>query len=163
MNESKSAVASPIDREILITRVFDAPRELVFAAWTDPERVVRWWGPKGYSSFACKIDLRIGGGFSLKMRGPDGAVYPCTGVFREVVRPERIVYTGPSEKNHPCGAGLPPNAIVTVTFAEYDGKTTLSIHTRLESASDHDAAVGAGFVPGWASTLDRLAELLATP
>jgi uncharacterized protein YndB with AHSA1/START domain len=163
MNEkSESAVASPIDREILITRVFDAPRELVFAAWTDRDHVEQWWGPKGYSSFDCEIDLRVGGVFSLKMRGPDGTVYPCTGVFREVVKPERIVYSGPSEKNHPCGAGLPPNAIVTVTFAEQDRKTTLTIHTRLESAVDRDAAVAAGFVPGWESTLERLAELLPT-
>jgi len=162
MNESKNAVTSPIDREILITRVFDAPRELVFAAWTDPQRVAQWWGPKGYSSFACEIDLRVGGVFSLRMQGPDGVVYPCTGVFREVVKPERIVYTGPSEKNHPCGAGLPPNAIVTVNFVEHDRKTTLTIHARLESAADRDAAVDAGFVPGWDSTLERLAELLST-
>ena len=65
-------------------------------------------------------------------------------------------------ENHPCGAGLPPNAIVTVSFVEHDRKTTLSIHTRLKSAADHDAAVDAGFVPGWASSLDRLAELLPT-
>jgi uncharacterized protein YndB with AHSA1/START domain len=159
MNDSESAVSSPIDREILITRVFDAPRELVFAAWTEPESVVRWWGPKGYSSFDCEIDLRIGGVFSLKMRGPDGAIYPCTGVFREIVKPERIVYSRPSEATHPCGAGLPPNAIVTVSFAEHDRRTTLTIHTRLESAADREVVVNAGFVPGWASTLDRLAEL----
>jgi uncharacterized protein YndB with AHSA1/START domain len=160
MDVSENAVTSPIDREILITRVFDAPRELVFAAWTDPQRVELWWGPRGYSSFDCEIDLRVGGVFSLKMRGPDGNVYPCTGIFREVVKPERIVYTGPSEKNHPCGAGLPPNAIVTVDFVEHDRKTTLTIHTRLESVVDLDAAVDAGFVPGWDSSLERLTELL---
>ena len=160
MNETKNAVTSSGDREIVITRVFDAPRELVFAAWTDPDHVVQWWGPVGYSSFDCKIDLRVGGVFSLKMQGPDSTVYPCTGVFREVVKPERIVYTGPSETNHPCGAGLPPNSIVTVSFVEHDRKTTLTIHTRLASAADRDATVDAGFVPVWASTLDRLAELL---
>jgi uncharacterized protein YndB with AHSA1/START domain len=160
MNESKNVVTSPTDREILITRVFDAPRELVFAAWTDPALVAQWWGPRGYSSFDCEIDLRVGGVFSLKMQGPDGAVYPCTGVFREVVKPERIVYTGPSEENHPCGAGLPPNSIVTVEFVEHDRKTTLTIHTRLDSAADRDAAMDAGFVPGWESTLDRLGEFL---
>jgi uncharacterized protein YndB with AHSA1/START domain len=160
MHESKNAVTTPIDQEILITRVFDAPRELVFNAWTDPKRIEQWWGPKGYSSFDCEIDLRVGGIFSLKMRGPDGSVYPCTGVFREVVKPERIVYAGPSEKSHPCGAGLPPNAIVTVSFTEHDQKTTLTIRTRPASVADRDAALNAGFVPGWASTLDCLAELL---
>jgi uncharacterized protein YndB with AHSA1/START domain len=161
MNPSHKAAITPSDREITITRVFDAPRELVFAAWTDPRHVERWWGPKGYTSFACEIDLRVGGAFGLQMRGPDGAVYPCRGVFRDVVEPEKIVYAAVLEEGHPCGAGLPPRAIVTITFAEHDRKTTLTIHTRLESAADHDAAVNAGFVPGWESSLQRLAEVLA--
>lgn len=153
--------ACETDREITITRVFDAPRELVFAAWTDPNHVERWWGPRGYASFDCEIDLRAGGVFALQMRGPDGAVYPCRRVFREVVKPERIVYTRGSDDGHACGAGLPPRAIVTVTFVERDGKTTLTIHTLLQSAADREAAQTAGFVPGWESTLERLAELLS--
>jgi uncharacterized protein YndB with AHSA1/START domain len=148
------------EREILITRVFEAPRKLVFSAWTDPKHVERWWGPKGYKCCGCEIDLREGGGFRLVMRGPDGSVYPCKGVFREGVEPERIVYAGPSAETHPCGAGLPPRAIVTVTFAEHDGKTTLMIHTRWESPADHDAAANAGFIEGWNSCLEHLAELL---
>ena len=155
-------MASNIDQEITITRVFDAPRELVFAAWTDPRHVERWWGPQGYVSSACEIDLKPGGVFGLLMRGPDGVVYPCKGFFREIVEPERIVYTSGSGDGHPCGAGLPPRAVVTVTFAERDGKTTLTIHTRLQSAADHDAAVNAGYVSGWDSTLERLAEFLAS-
>jgi uncharacterized protein YndB with AHSA1/START domain len=153
--------ASEIDREIVIRRVFDAPRELVFAAWTEPRHVERWWGPQGYTSCACEIDLRPGGVFGLEMRGPDGAVYPCKGVFREIVKPERIAYIADVGAGHPCGAGLPPRSIVTVTFAEEDGKTTLTIHTRLQSAADRDAAQNAGYVPGWESTLECLAEFLA--
>ena len=150
MNEN----TSPNDREIVSTRVFDAPRELVFAAWTDPRHVAQWWGPNGFTSFDCEVDLRGGGIFRLQMQGPDDAVYPCKGVFREVVEPEKIVYTGPSEETHPCGAGLPPNAIVTVTFAERDGKTTLTIHTRLRffrrsrRGSERRVQYGLGLVPG---------------
>ncbi len=161
LNDITRTATSPVGREIVITRVFDAPRELVFAAWTDPRHVTEWWGPQGYTSYVCEIDLRVGGIFRLQMRGPDGAVYPCAAVFREVVKPERIVYTGPSEETHACGAGLPPHATVTVTFAEHEGKTTLKIHTLLRSAADRDAAAIAGFVPGWNSTLERLAQLLA--
>jgi uncharacterized protein YndB with AHSA1/START domain len=152
---------SEIDREIIISRVFDAPRELVFAAWTDPGHVERWWGPRGYTSSACEIDLRPGGIFGLEMRGPDGAIYPCKGVFREIVRPERIVYIAQTGHEHPCGAGLPPRSIVTITFAEQDGKTTLTIQTRLQSSADRDAAQNAGYVPGWESSLERLAQFLA--
>jgi uncharacterized protein YndB with AHSA1/START domain len=157
---SISGVTSPTDREIVITRVFAAPRELVFAAWTDPHHVEQWWGPKGFTSFGCEIDLRVGGVFRLQMRGPDATVYPCEGVIRDVVAPERIVYAGASEHEHACGAGLPPRSIVTVTFTEHAGKTTLAIHTRLESEADRDAAVQAGVYPGWSQTMDRLAEYL---
>jgi uncharacterized protein YndB with AHSA1/START domain len=149
------------DRDIVITRVFAAPRKLVFKAWTDPEHVAQWWGPKGFVSTGCEIDLRPGGTFRLQMQGPDGVIYPCRGVFREIIEPERIVYAGALSDGPACGAGLPARAIVTVTFAEHDGKTTLTIHTRLSSAADHEAAVNAGFNPGWASSLERLAEHLA--
>jgi uncharacterized protein YndB with AHSA1/START domain len=148
------------ERTIVITRVFDAPRALVFKAWTDPTHVAQWWGPKGFTNPACEMDLRVGGAFRLHMRGPDGATYPCTGTYREIAEPERIVYAGEAEDGHPCGAGLPPRSLVTVTFAERDGKTTVTIHTRLQTVADRDAAVKMGFDTGWASSLDRLAEHL---
>ena len=163
MNESKGAVASPINRDIWYHSCLRCSR----GSWSSrrgpiPSASCSGGGRRDIPALPAKSTCAVGGVFSLKLRGPDGTVYPCTGVFREVVRPEKIVYTGPSEKNHPCGAGLPPNAIVTVNFVEHDRKTTLTIHTRLESASDRDAAVDAGFVPGWASTLDRLADFLPT-
>ena len=148
------------DHEIVITRVFDAPRALVFRAWTEPEHVERWWGPPGFNSSDCQIDLRAGGVFRLRMHGPDGFVCPCTAICREVVIPERIVYVGAPDAGHACGGGIPPRAIVTVTFSEFDGKTTLTIHTQIESAADRDAVIEAGFDPGWVQTLDRLAEYL---
>lgn len=155
-----ASASTTADREIVITRVLEAPRELVFAAWTDPTHVERWWGPHGYASSDCEVDLRAGGVFRLQMRGPDGALYPCKGLFREVVVPERIVFAAESGGGHACGAGLPPGAVVTVTFVENEGKTTLTIHTRVESAEARDAIVQAGYEPGWSQSLERLAAYL---
>lgn len=148
-----------VERAVIITREFAAPRQLVFRAWTDPEHIVQWWGPRGFTSFDCQIDLRVGGRFCLQMRGLDDVVYPCWGEFREIVVPEKLVYAGPAE-GPPCGAGVPPRAVVTVTFVERDGKTILTIHTQLETISDHAAAVQAGVLPGWEMTMDRLTEFL---
>jgi uncharacterized protein YndB with AHSA1/START domain len=147
------------ERTIVITREFDAPRALVWKAWTDPKHLAQWWGPAGFSTPGCAMEPRPGGVFRLQMRGPDGAMYPCEGVYREVVAPERVVYVGSPEAVG-CGAGLPPNAVVTVTFTEHAGKTTVTIHTRLLSVADRDAAVAGGFIPGWTDSLARLAEYL---
>lgn len=150
----------PSDREIVMTREFDAPRTLVFRAWTDPVHLARWWGPQGMAGEACRVDLRVGGEFRVELRAPDGAIYPCIGTFREIVEPERIVFTGAPDGAEGCGAGLPPNATVTVTFVEREGRTTLTIHTRLSSAADCQKAVDCGFNGGWATCLERLAEFL---
>jgi uncharacterized protein YndB with AHSA1/START domain len=159
--QTNTTIAQPDERTIIITRVFDAPRRLVFQAWTDPRHVAQWWGPSEFDSALCEMDLRTGGLFRIHLRAPDGVVHPCRGVFREVIAPERIVYAGEAEEGSVgCGAGLPPRAVVTVTFAERDGKTTVTIHTLLQSASDLEAAVQTGFNPGWAASLDRLADHL---
>lgn len=144
--------------ELVITRVFDAPRSLVFHAWTDPVHLAEWWGPQGYASTVSEMDVRPGGGFRLEMRGPDGAIYPCTGRFLEIVEPERIVISGPAECSHACGAGLPPRATVTVTLVETNGKTLLTLHTLFDTAEDRTAAADAGYHPGWISCLERLAK-----
>jgi len=153
-------LADPDERTIVITRVFKAPRELVFQAWTDLQHVAQWWGPHGFTNSAVDLDLRVGGIFRLHMRGPDGLMYPCKGVFREVTPPAQIVYEGIADDNLACGSGLPPNARVTVTFEEDDGETTLTIHTHLASVADREAAAATGFHSGWAESLDRLAEHL---
>lgn len=148
------------ERAIVITRTFRAPRELVFRAWTDPKHIAQWWGPNGFGSEACDLDLRVGGIFRVHLRGPDGVLYPCKGVFREIVAPERIVYDGLANDSDACGAGLPPNARVTVTFEEDDGETTLTIHTLLNSAADRAAATASGYNIGWAQSLERLGAYL---
>ena len=138
VNEASPTLPDVTGSEIVITRVLNAPRQLVFKAWTDPKQVEKWWGPKGFKSTDCEADLRVGGLFRLQMRGPDGAIYPCRGIIREIVEPERIVYLGVADEGRACGAGLPPNATVTITFVEHGGRTTLTIHTRLSSAAQRD-------------------------
>lgn len=148
------------EREIVVSRRFDAPRELVWQAWTDPQAIAEWWGPRGFDAPPCEIDLRPGGKFQIDLNGPDGKIYPCKGTFREIVEPERIVYDGPANEPAGCGAGIPPNAKVTVTFAEMGEQTELTIHTLLASEADRAAARNEGFIPGWHDSLERLAEKL---
>ena len=94
---------APGERVILISRVVDAPRDLVFEAFTNPKHLTRFWGPKGFDCTDCKVDLRVGGTFSIMMRGPDGNNYPAMGVYEDVTPPEQIVYSGTANEGHPCG------------------------------------------------------------
>ncbi len=144
--------------ELVITHNFNAPRALVWQAWTDPRHVMQWWGPKGFANSSCVIDLRAGGEFNLLMCGPDGNTYPCKGIFREISEPMRIVYDSTANEGHPCGAGLPPRARVTITFAEYGSETTITLHTIFESAVHKDAANQAGYCISWDEALGRLAQ-----
>ncbi len=158
-----SAIAdlAPGEQIIVISRLIDAPRELVFKAFTDPEHLAQFWGPKGFFTTRCSVDLRVGGEFRVDLRGPDGVSYPCTGIYRDLTPPERIVYAGTANDDNPCGAGLPPRSVVTMTFAPVDGKTKITIHTRLQSAADREAAIRGGFNVGWNESLDRLAVFFA--
>src|SRR5579864_4389397 len=82
-----------VGRVMEMTRVFDAPRKVVFAAWTDPKQMAQWWGPTGFTTPVCELDVRPGGAIRIDMRAPDGTIYPMTGVYKEIVPPERIVFT----------------------------------------------------------------------
>ncbi|WP_406695071.1 SRPBCC domain-containing protein [Singulisphaera sp. Ch08] len=156
----------PSEREVLITRVFDAPRELVFRAWTDPEHLTRWFAPTGCTTQFREFDLRPGGVFHSCVRSPEGHECWCKGVYREIAKPERIVYTvAISDANGnlvgPAEVGMDPDwpreTIVTVTFAELAGKTQLSLHqTVLESLAKRTGAH-----PSWLEMLDHLALDLA--
>ncbi|HYT22372.1 MAG TPA: SRPBCC domain-containing protein, partial [Candidatus Polarisedimenticolia bacterium] len=106
--------------ELVLTRVFDALRELVFKAWTDPKIVAQWWGPHRFTNPVCELDARPGGAMRIHMRGPDGTVYPMTGNYQEIVEPERIVFTSAALD----AAGNPMFEMLTaVTFAEQGRKT----------------------------------------
>lgn len=142
----------------MIERIFDAPRSLVFKAWTDPEHVAQWWGPKDFTNPVCEIDAKPGGAIRIVMRAPDGAEYPMTGVFREIVEPELLVFTNIAID----AAGNPLiDGLTTVTFAEHAGKTKLSLHTSAIALNAIAAAMLEGMPAGWSQSLDRLAEYLA--
>ncbi len=146
------------EQELVLTSVFDAPRELVFKAWTDPKRVAQWWGPHGFSNPVCELDLRPGGAIRIHMRGPDSTVYPMTGVYQEVAEPERLVFTSAAldEKGHPMF-----EVLTTVTFAEQGGKTKQILRARVIRRTAQAAPYLSGMEAGWTQSLERLAEFLA--
>jgi uncharacterized protein YndB with AHSA1/START domain len=157
------------EQELVITRILDAPRELVWKAWTDPERVKRWWGPKGFTTPFCKIDLRVGGVFHYCMRSPEGKDYWNTGVYREIIETERVVCTdsfADEEGNvvpashYGMSPDFPLEMLVTVTFEEHreqhGGKTKLTLqHVGIPSGLDRENAQ-----QGWNESFDKLAEVV---
>lgn len=149
-----TTLTTPSDREIVITRTFDAPRELVFRVWTTPEHVRRWYG----TLTECTIDLRPGGAWRYVISEPDGGEHPFTGVYREVVPPERLVYTEAYDveglRDHP--------ALVTLSFDERDSRTTMTSVSLYESREYRDGHLASGMESGMVEALDRLAELLTT-
>ena len=158
MSVSAGSVNPTADRELVFTRVFDAPRELVFEAWTDPRHVEQWWGPNGFTTTISEMDVRPGGVWRLVMHGPDGVDYRNRIVFLDVVKPERLVY-----KHDPEKGSEPVNFEVTVTFAEDDGKTRLTMRMLFPSRGARDHVVKKyGADEGAKQTLGRLAEHLPT-
>jgi uncharacterized protein YndB with AHSA1/START domain len=162
-NSSKKEQAE----QVLITRVFDAPRESVWKAWTECEHLMRWWGPKGFTTPLCKIDFRPGSVFHNCMRSPEGRDYCGKEVYREIVEPERIVFSDffVDEEGKPVPAthyGMSPDwpqeTLVTVKFAEHKGKTKLTLQHALGPvpASERDMCQ-----QGWSESLDKLAGELA--
>jgi uncharacterized protein YndB with AHSA1/START domain len=148
-------VTMPSDREIVMTRVFDAPRRLVFEAWTKPEHVARFFGPRGSSMPECEIDLRTGGTYRYVIRS-NGKDMGIRGVYREIVRPERLVVVEGFDD-------FPDQeSFVTATFTEEDGQTIVESHILYASAEARDAVVDMGMPEGAGQMFDRLAELLAT-
>jgi uncharacterized protein YndB with AHSA1/START domain len=149
----KSAAANGVGMEVTFTRVFDAPRHLVFKAWTDPKHVAQWWGPTGFTNPRCELDVRPGGTIRIDMRGPDGTIYPMSGVYQEIVEPERIVFTSIALDD--AGNPLFEN-LNTVTFAQDAGKTTITLCTRVIKSTDKALQYLKGMEIGWSMTLDRL-------
>jgi uncharacterized protein YndB with AHSA1/START domain len=146
------------DREIVMTRVFDAPRSLVFEAMTKPELLKRWlFGPPGWSMVVCEMDLKVGGAYRWVWRGPDGTEMGMGGVHREIVPPERIVCTQLFDQDWTGG-----EAVGTLVLVERDGKTTLTNTVRYSSREVRDAVLKTPMEHGVAAGYDRLAELLAS-
>ena len=153
-NTGTLKVSTPSEREIVMTRVFDAPRTLVFEAFTKPELLKRWFGPRGWSLVVCEIDYKVGGTFRFVLRGPDGTEMGMRGVYREIVAPERSVHMESFDD-------FPGESQVTAVFTEQNGKTTLVATMLYPSQEVRDAVIQSGMEHGAAESYDRLAELLA--
>jgi len=163
--------SSPATAEFVITRAFDAPRELAWKAFTDPERMRQWWGPKGFSVIASKMDLRPGGTYHYGMRAPDGTPMWGRFVYREIAAPERIVLVNSFSDEaggvtrHPGNAEWPLEMLSTFTFAEEGGGTRVTIRwvplNPTEAERKTFEAGQASMRQGWTGTLDQLAGYLA--
>ena len=157
-----TAEANPIavDRELVLTRIFDAPREKVFRAWTEPKLLKQWFAPRPWTTSGAKLDVRPGGANLVVMRDPEGNDYPNHGVYLEIVENERIVITDayteawePSEK---------PFMTVVLTFEDEGGKTRYTARARHWTVADRETHEKMGFHEGWGQCADQLAELLKT-
>lgn len=147
---------SQLEREIVLSRVFDAPRELVFRAWTDKEHLPKWFGPQGFVCTTREIDIREGGRWRFDMRGPDGTLYDNRMVFLEVKRPERLVIDHGTDKDD-----CPRKFRVIVTFDEQSNKKTVVTMRQIHpTRAMRDAGIGFGAVELGYQTLDKLAAHL---
>ena len=152
-------------QNVRITRIFDAPRELVWKAWTDPEHFMRWWGPRDYTCPFCEIDFRVGGKYLNCMRSPEGRDYWGTGVFREIIPMERIVFTDSFADEHGnvvpgthygMSPDFPLKMLVIVTFEDLGDRTKMTLeHVGVPAGPDSD-----GTHQGWSESFDKLAETL---
>jgi uncharacterized protein YndB with AHSA1/START domain len=152
-NTGSLQVTTPTDREIALTRVFDAPREMVFDAFTKPELLKRWFGPRGWSLVVCEVDLRVGGGFRFVLRGPEGKQMGMRGIYREIVAPERSVHMESFDD-------YPGESQVTTVLVEQGGRTMLTATVLYPSKEIRDIVIQSGMEHGAAESYDKLAELL---
>jgi uncharacterized protein YndB with AHSA1/START domain len=139
--------------DVTIIRLFNAPPDLVFKAWTDAELVAKWWGPHGFTNPRCEVDARPGGAIRIDMRGPDGALYPMSGVFHEVVAPRRLVFISTALDGK-------LEVLNTVTFAEENGKTRVTMHAAVLKAAPEAAFALSGMEAGWTQSLEKLGAML---
>ena len=152
--------AAATDQTVTLTRVFDAPRELVFEAWTTAEHVRNWWGPSGFTTPLVELDVRPGGSLRIDMQAPDGMIYPTTGVFEEIDPPSRLVLITRAFEDEDGNAPL--EARNALTFEESNGKTTMTmVITVLKAAPEMSGALVC-MEAAWGQGFDNLAEYLTT-
>ncbi len=155
LNSDNTLLTTPADRTAVITHVFNAPRELVWQAMTQPEHVRQWYGLRAMTMITCEIDLRVGGRWRYVLRSPDGQEYGFSGEYREIVAPERVVFTEGFE-------AMPGHEyVVTAVYTEQDGKTTLTSTLLYQSNADRDGHLGSGMEGGMRETYERLDQHLA--
>ena len=156
-NAATLQITTPSDRELAMIRSFDAPRGLVWDAWTKPELLKQWLGVRGGWTFAvCEVDLKVGGKYRYVWRGPSGAEMGMGGVFREVAKPERLVATEKFDESWYEG-----DAMDTTTFVERGGKTTVTTTVRYVSKAVRDAVLKSPMESGVAESYNKLDEVLA--
>jgi uncharacterized protein YndB with AHSA1/START domain len=150
--------AGNLKGELVTTRVLDAPPETVYNAWTDPTQMARWWGPKNFTNPVCELDVRPGGAWRIVMRAPDGMEYICAGVYSEVVKAERLVFSNNAfdREGKPLLEG-----VTSVTFEAQGAKTKLTLETRVVGKVSYAAQMLDGMEAGWNQSLDRLTDLVA--
>jgi uncharacterized protein YndB with AHSA1/START domain len=157
MPQTNVPVINTADRELVISRLINAPRELVFKVWTEPEHVAQWWGPDGFTNTIHEMEVKAGGVWRLTMHGPDGRDYPNKIVFIEVVKPERLVYKHSGDEETE-----PVNFHVTVTFEKQGNKTLLTMRSIFESAAELERVNKEyGAREGMKQTVGRLEEYVA--
>jgi uncharacterized protein YndB with AHSA1/START domain len=148
---------APAQREVRLTRVFDAPIELVWMAWTDPRHMAQWWGPKSFTNPVCELDVRPGGAIRIDMRAPNGTIYPMTGTFKEIVPRERLVFTSVARDND--GNPLLEGHNI-ITFEDVGGKTKVTVLSRAVGIAPIAPQMLAGMEMGWTQSLEKLAQLV---
>jgi len=166
MSIAKDNPMQAVEHGIVITRIFDAPRDLVFDAWTESDRLTEWWGPKGFTCPYSTINLNVGGICHNCMRSPEGVDYWSKGIYKEIIRPEKLVYSdafADSEGNvvpasyYGMTGDWPPESLVTITFEEHDGQTIFTLHHEgIPPGENRDMCI-----EGWNQSFDKLEEYLA--
>jgi len=149
--------ANTAEREIVIERTVNAPRELVWRAWTEADQIAAWWGPNGFTTTIHEMDVAVGGVWRFMMHGPDGTDYPNKVVYREIVKPERLVYDHTDDRDPPS-----QQFQTTVSFAAHGRKTKVTLRALFASAEARAASVKFGAIEGGAQTLARLDQHVAT-
>lgn len=156
LNTGTLQITLPTDRQIVMTRVFDAPRQLVWDAFSKPELLKRWFGPRGFSLSVCEVDHRVGGSWRFVVRGPDGSEMGMRGVYQELDPPARSVHTEMFDDYADAGSST-----VTMELVERDGKTTMTATVEYPSKEIRDTVAASGMEHGAAESYDKLAEVLA--
>jgi uncharacterized protein YndB with AHSA1/START domain len=166
-----SPTYTTVGNDLIMTRIFNAPRNRVFKAFTDPKELAKWWGPTGFTTPVCESDAQAGGKRHIVMRAPDGREFPMSGTYREVIENERIETTdsvaehNPEwhamvNENRPHAKGDLPDLPWTLTFEDHAGGTKITIQYHFKTAEDRDALIKLGMTEGWSQSLDKLAALL---
>jgi uncharacterized protein YndB with AHSA1/START domain len=157
--KNSSTIFTPVEREVVMVREFNAPRSLVFEAWTDPRHVSQWWGPERFTNPRCEMDVRPGGAWQIVMRGLDGSEYPCQGIYKEIVPNEKLAFTNNAIDRN---GNVILEGFTTVTFEDRDGKTIQTLRTRAVGLVEGTDRMLAGMEQGWSGSQDKLERLVAS-